>query len=425
MYSGLSFEQAPPVSAVMRFFLTVPIFGIILTLLVGLHPSEILIASHPLSLASIHVMFLGIITMAMFGALFQMQSVLGGYSIPNAAGNAFLIHLFLSIGTLSLGSAFVFVSPPLFVVAAVFLGSSILYTAKLILPLLFRGSSHDTLRGMKIALISLAIVALLGIVMASEYANETFGSLHEVLRTIHYSFGLIGWIAVLIIAVAFQVVEMFYVTAPYSSWCKRNALLIIALSLGLKALWTLAALLFAWIFDVLIGLLLIGFIATTMKRLLNRKRRVSDVSIWFWFFGIGLLFVSLSAYTIYSLSGIELFQPMALVAFALFALSIILGMIGKIVPFLIWFHLNAAGYMDTPIMSNIITHTRAKLLFVLFVSTALFTLVGSLYHPFLSMGAIMGSAMFALLFYNIFTALALYAHTVRFGVRFDFDTKIQ
>ena len=138
MYSGLSFEQAPPVSAVMRFFLTVPIFGIILTLLVGLHPSEILIASHPLSLASIHVMFLGIITMAMFGALFQMQSVLGGYSIPNAAGNAFLIHLFLSIGTLSLGSAFVFVSPPLFVVAAVFLGSSILYTAKLILPLLFR-----------------------------------------------------------------------------------------------------------------------------------------------------------------------------------------------------------------------------------------------------------------------------------------------
>lgn len=425
MYSGLSFEQAPPITAVMRFFLTVPIFGIILALIAALYPDEVLMPSHPLSLASIHVMFLGVITMAMFGALFQMQSVLGGSSIPNAAGNAVLIHLFLTIGTLSLGSAFAFVYSPLFVVAAVFLGASILYTTKLILPLLFRGSSHDTLRGMKIALVSLAIVALIGIVMASEYANETFSALHESLRTIHYSFGLIGWIAVLIIAVAFQVVEMFYVTAPYSRWCKRNALMVIAVSLGLKVLWTLSSLPFVWIFDGVIGGLLIGFMVTTMKRLLNRKRRVRDVSIWFWFFGMGLLAVALSAYGIYSLSGIELFQPIALAAFALFALSIILGMIGKIVPFLIWFHLSAAGYMDTPIMSDIITHVRAKYLFLLFVFTALFSLFGMLYHPLFAVSGFIGLAMFALLFYNIFRALRIFRHTMQYGVRFEFDTKMQ
>jgi hypothetical protein len=364
-------------------------------------------------------MFLGVITMAMVGALFQMQSVLGGRPIPNASGNALLIHLFLTIGVLSLTFAFSFLYPPLFVVAAVFLGSSILYAAKLILPLLFSGSSHDTLKGMKISLIALSATVLLGIMMATEYANETVGSQHEILRTIHYSLGLVGWIAVLIIAVAFQVVEMFYVTPSYSNWCKRNTFSVIAGSLGLKAFWLLAALPFVGLFDAIMGALLAGFIATTLKRLLKRKRRVSDVSIWFWLFGMGLLFISLSAYGIYTASGIELFQPMALMAFALFALSIILGMMGKIIPFLVWFHLNSAGYMDTPIMSNIITSSRAKALFVLFALTVFFVLAGVVYNDLLKIGGVVGTAMFSLLLYNIITALKMYRHTLRYGMRFE------
>lgn len=421
MYNGLSLDQAPPISVVMRFFITVPIFGIFLCGLLLFHPDTVLIASHPFSLASIHLMFLGVITMAMLGALFQMQSVLGGSAIPNASGNAWLIHLFLSAGVISLTCAFTFLYPPLFVIAAVFLGSSILYTAKLILPLLFNGTSHDTLKGMKISLMALSVTALLGIVMATEYANETFGSLHEVLRTIHYSLGLIGWIAVLIIAVAFQVVEMFYVTPSYSHWCKRNTFTLIAAALGLKALWLVFALPLVGLFDTIIGALLLGFVATTLKRLLKRKRRVSDVSIWFWLLGIGLLFVALSSYGIYLASGMEVFQPMALVSFALFALSIIMGMMGKIIPFLVWFHLSSSGYMDTPIMSNIITHARAKALFVLFALTVLFVLGGVVYNELLRIGGMIGIAMFVLLFFNIVTALKMYRHTLRHGTRFNFD----
>lgn len=419
MYNGLSLDQAPPLSVVMRFFLTVPIFGILLSAIVFLNPHEVLTPTHPLSLSVIHLMFLGVITMAMIGALFQMQSVLGGKSIPSAVGNAFIIHSFLTIGILSLVGAFVFSLAPLFIVAAVFLGAAILYTANLILPLLFGGATHDTLRGMRLALISLAITAIFGIMMATSYANASFPASHEAIRTSHYSLGLIGWIGTLIIAVAFQVVEMFYVTTPYSIWCKKNAFRILIAALFMKILWLFLSLPFVWMFDVVIGALLIGFAVTTVKRLIQRKRRVRDVSIWFWTFGIGLLTLSIISYAISKWSGYELLQSISLISFALFALAIILGMMGKIVPFLVWFHLNSAGYMDAPIMSNIISQSRAKAVFILFSLTSGALLTGVFVEEFFIFGALSSAAMFSVVFFNLIKALQLYRHTRIYGTRFE------
>lgn len=419
MYNGLSLDQAPPISVVLRFFFTVPVFGILLTLIVFFNPHDVLTPTHPLSLAAIHVMFLGIITMSMFGALFQMQSVLGGRPIPSVLGNAFLIHLFLVIGVLSLSGAFVLGTPELFIIASVFLGASILYVATLILPLLFVGTPHDTLRGMRLALIALSLTAILGIVMASEYANLSFSAFHAVIRSVHYSLGLVGWIAILIIAVAFQVVEMFYVSTPYSPWCKRNAFKVIAVSLFLKIIWLFTALPYVWVFDLVIGALLIGFVTTTAKRLKMRKRRVSDVSIWFWSSGIILLSLAVVAHMVSLSNGYPQSQTISLIAFGLFALAVILGMMGKIVPFLVWFHLNSAGYMDTPLMSNIIPQSRAKGVFTLFILTSFTSIVGVFYIEFFALSALIGAAMFTLLLINLIKAYKLYRYTLSHGKRFE------
>lgn len=419
MYNGLSLDQAPPISVVLRFFFTVPVFGILLTLIVFFNPHDVLTPTHPLSLAAIHVMFLGIITMSMFGALFQMQSVLGGRPIPSVLGNAFLIHLFLVIGVLSLSGAFVLGTPELFIIASVFLGGSILYVATLILPLLFVGTPHDTLRGMRLALIALSLTAILGIVMASEYANLSFSAFHAVIRSVHYSLGLVGWIAILIIAVAFQVVEMFYVSTPYSPWCKRNAFKVIAVSLFLKIIWLFTALPYVWVFDLVIGALLVGFVTTTAKRLKMRKRRVSDVSIWFWSSGIILLSLAVVAHMVSLSYGYPQFQSISLIAFGLFALAVILGMMGKIVPFLVWFHLNSAGYMDTPLMSNIIPQSRAKGVFTLFILTSFTSIVGVFYIEFFALSALIGAAMFTLLLINLIKAYKLYRYTLTHGKRFE------
>lgn len=417
MYNGLSLDQAPPISVVLRFFLTVPLFGLLLSALIFLHPHEVLTPNHPISLSAIHLMFLGVVTMAMIGALFQMQSVLGGAPIPAPLGNALLIHLFLILGILSLVGGFLSLWPSLFVIGSVFLGSALLYGVFLVLPLLLKGSSHDTLRGMRVSLVALGATVVLGIVMAGGYANGTLSASHEAIRSLHYSLGLIGWVSTLIVAVAFQVIEMFYVTEPYSRWCKRNAFRILAASLLLKILSLFLALPFVWIADLVMGALLIGFVITTIKRLRGRKRRVRDVSIWFWEVGMGLLSISIAAYA--ASWWHETFSLVALLAFALFALAIILGMMSKIVPFLIWFHLNSSGYMDAPIMSNVIPVQRAKAVFFLFVSTAFFVLGGVFVIEFLVVGSLLGAALFVQLFYNLAKALMLYRTTVKNGMKFE------
>lgn len=420
MYNqGLSLDQAPPITVVLRFFLSVPLFGLLLSLLMMLTPAEILTPSHPYSLAAIHLMVLGVITMSMIGALFQMQSVLGGRPIPAPAGNGLIIHTFLTIGVLSLAGAFGFGFPPLFIIAAVMLGAAILHAANLVLPLLFGGIIHDTLRGMRLALISLAVTAILGIVMAVSYANGMFSPSHDAIRTLHYSLGLIGWIGALIIAVAFQVIEMFYVASPYSSWCKRNAFRIIAASLALKGLWLFAALPYGWIFDGVIAALLTGFVVTTAKRLRMRKRRVSDVSIWFWGMGVALLQLSLIAHITYLYRGEMAIEAVALIAFFFFALSIILGMMGKIVPFLVWFHLSSQGFMDAPIMSTIIPRNQLIITFWLFVLTAAFALVSPLYSEALRIAGLTAAAMFAMVFTNLIGATNVYRHTLAHGTRFE------
>ena len=57
----------------------------------------------------------------------------------------------------------------------------------------------------------------------------------------------------------------------------------------------------------------------------------------------------------------EVITPMMLVAYGGFALSVVFGMMYKIVPFLVWFHLNSQGYFDAPVMTEIISPKRAKL----------------------------------------------------------------
>jgi len=384
-------------------------------------PSEILTANHPISLASIHLLFLGMISMGMIGALFQMQSVLGGAPIPSPLGNSLIIHTLLAAGTFALASAFIAQMPALFIIAAVLLGSGVVYFAQILLPLLLRKMAHNTLQGMRFAIVSLLITAILGIVMATAYANETFGDSHALLRESHYSIGLIGWVAALIIYVAFQVVEMFYVTTPYSDWCKHNVKRILATSLSLKILWLFTALPFGWVFDGVIVMLLIGFASTTMKRLKSRKRRVSDVSIWFWMLGIGLLMIALLSYLSSMLSSYTPLEAMSLTAFALFALSIILGMMGKIVPFLVWFHLNSAGYMETPIMSNVIPQKRLKMTFWLFCSMALTALAAPFYPLILIVSGLCGIMLFSVVLLNLTNAAKLYRSVLVNGTKFTFE----
>ena len=79
MFQGLSTDQAPPISVPFRFFLTAPIFGILIGLLIFSNPADIIFNKFsPTTIGLIHLFTLGILTMIIFGALQQMLPVLAG-----------------------------------------------------------------------------------------------------------------------------------------------------------------------------------------------------------------------------------------------------------------------------------------------------------------------------------------------------------
>lgn len=420
MYNGLSLDQAPPLQSVLRFFATVPFFGSLFALLLVVYPQSILVSSHPIAMSALHLLVLGVITMSMFGALFQMQSVLGGKPIPSPIGNAWILHTLFTLGVMSLAIAFGLHNAVMFVIASIFLGSSIVYLIQLLLPLLFEGVTHDTLKGIRFSLIALGVALLLGIYLAHSYADQEMGAFFETVRSLHYSFALAGWIGALIIAVAFQVIEMFYVTESYGTWCKRNAFNIIAVSLIIKTLLIFFAVPYTWIPDLFIGALLIGFAATTAKRLHARKRRVPDPSIFFWYLALFLLCLSIVSYTAYLWTGLAVCMTLSLIGFLFFALSIILGMIGKIIPFLVWFHLSSSGYLDAPMMHEIIPAKRSFALFFLMLFASFFGICGIFFTPFITLSGMIFLSLFLLLGYNIVGSIKIYRQVIATGNRFTF-----
>jgi len=384
-------------------------------------PTQILTLGHWYCLGAIHLLFLGIVSMGMIGALFQMQSVLGGAPIQNPHRHSLIIHALLSVGVTALVGGFVWSISDLFMVASIALGGALIYFAIIVLPLLFGELSHDTLKGMRFSLLSLFITASLGVIMAVSYGTGVISDHHATVRTMHYSFGLMGWVAALIIYVAFQVVEMFYVTTPYSDWCKTNVKRILGSMLAFKIVWLVGNFPFVWVFDTVIAVLLTGFVVTTLKRLSQRKRRVSDVSIWFWYAGLGMLMMAIITYGAFLVLGLSPLVSVALIAFAFFALAVLLGMMGKIVPFLVWFHLNAAGFMETPIMSNVISTKRLKLTFWLFSATALLALMAPWYPLLLRGAGLVALLLFAVIVMNLIMATRLYVNVLKTGTKFSFD----
>ena len=103
-----------------------------------------------------------------------------------------------------------------------------------------------------------------------------------------------------------------------------------------------------------VALLLAGFAAVTLKRLSQRKRPVADATVLLWRTGMGALLLAAFFGIASTLGdGASLFDLAAL-SFAYFFTSVIFAMSYKIVPFLVWFHLNAKGVLETPMMGDIV-----------------------------------------------------------------------
>jgi len=415
----LSLEQAPPIGVILRFFLTVPLFGMTLAILLLLEPDALFASNSGATLAAIHLFFLGVVAMAMVGALFQMLPVLAGVVITSPLRHSGIVHLMLVTGTVMLAAAFMTFEGWMFSAAMGLLGVAVTYVVILMLPpLLKQRDANATVKGMRVALVSLGLALLFAIVMLYGHASSSVLEEYLSLRSTHYSFALIGWVAFLIISVAFQVIEMFYVTPPYPNWLSQHGWKLFLATLLLKAFTLFFTPGLAVGVDAFLVLLLGSFAVITLRRLSQRKRPVADATVWFWRLGMGWLLVSLLIWLL-SLWQLLWSETLGLLAFGAFVLSVINGMMYKIAPFLVWFHLNSQGFFDAPVMNEVISQKRAKLHFWLHAVSMVLLMLSGVTSEFMYAGALTLLLAFALLGYNLRGAIQTYGRVQKEGNRFD------
>jgi hypothetical protein len=122
----LSFENAPPFSAPLRFFLTAPLFAVLAGLLLVIEGPVVFTSRWtPGALAATHLLTVGFMLQVMLGALIQVLPVVAGADLPRPLALARAVHVGLTGGGLLLVGGFWFGLPWALAGGALLLGLTV------------------------------------------------------------------------------------------------------------------------------------------------------------------------------------------------------------------------------------------------------------------------------------------------------------
>jgi hypothetical protein len=344
--AGLSFEQAPPFSLPLRFFLTAPLFLLAAAILIAFSPDALASRWTPQALALTHAFTLGFLAMVMLGALMQMLPVVAGSPMPAPRLVAWISHVALVLGTVALVAGFLTAEPAAYGSSVVLLGISFTVFLAAAAIGLARAAAGVTVNGIRFAVLSLALTILLGLALALLRAGWWSPPAIEYAINAHVSLGLIGWVLLLVVGVAYQVVPMFQLTPPYPPRLSRwlaGALFALLLFHAAAPLLPPAA---AHLVDAALAAGILLFAVATLRLQSRRRRKLPDVTLDYWRLGMASLIASVAVWLAARFSPAWADSDaypllLGILFIGGFAVSVVNGMLYKIVPFLAWFHLQS------------------------------------------------------------------------------------
>lgn len=423
--AGLSLEQAPPISLSFRFFLSAPLFLLLASLILLVSGPQALISRWtPALLALTHLITLGFLSMTMIGALMQMLPVVAGAPMPWPRTVAWMVHIPLLAGTVMLAFGLFFSWTAMLGIAIFPLAFAFgVFLVAAACSLSASQVRHATMRAMRFASLALAVTAGLGIALASTLGGYFNLPLSELVG-LHAGWGLLGWVGLLVAGVAYQVVPMFQLTPAYPArltrWLGGTVFLLLC---G----WSLAPYLpplpAAWGGALAAGGVATGFAlfaGATLYVQHKRRRRVVDVTLQFWRIGMLSLIAAITLWAAAQLTTAIAEDPRYPIALGMlfmmgFAVSVVSGMLYKIVPFLVWLHLQSRLPKDktAPNMKQIIPDRAARRHMWTHTASVLL-LLGSMPWPLLvyPAGLALGFAS-CMLWLNLLAAVRLYLRLAR------------
>ena len=420
-FTGLSLDQAPPISAPVRFFLTAPLFAMVASILMLLTDATLFSSRYTVeSISVVHLFTIGFMAMVMLGALQQMLPVLAGVSIPKASLVATSAHLLISGGLLLMVFGLLTSSALVTLVAPFVLGMGFsILLGGIFLALRKVTFLTPTIRGMRWALFFALLTVVLGVFLLTAYGQNSVGSYQITVANIHAVLGVFGFAGVLIMGVAFQVIPMFYVTPAFHERYQKYLVLSVVVIIALWALFNVLTPSFTWVVKLLLVAVFSGFAYLVLEKMNQRKRPIADITVYYWRLGAVMAFLGLIVWT---LSDFITFEIDGLVGTLLgggFVMSIMMGMLYKIIPFLVWFHLNGMGYMSIPSMGEMVNKKWARIQFSLFVLSLLFFSMTP-FEPMISkLGAVTLFVSMLILEVNLLNAYKNYGQTLKRAPDFD------
>jgi hypothetical protein len=299
--------------------------------------------------------------MVMFGALTQVLPVLTGRGINKVDKIAPRIHLSLVLGVIIFPFNFFFkdpfilwlsLTPLLFAFLLILIGLGYLFIQKVI--------QNPSIKAIRFALLGLVLSLITGGVqlLTFQYAILSPILSGKSLTDLHLMWGLIGWVSALIMAVSFQVIPMFHVTPNFPTWLRRYwptglFLSLVVVTLGVMFGWTSLQQLGSFLISI--GLLV--YALSTLQILAQRKRKVNDATVNFWRLAMVSLISSIVIFNMAQWSELTSKNQLQMLAILVFIfgyiMSVILGMLVKIVPFLAYLNLQQSALNSVQAMINL------------------------------------------------------------------------
>lgn len=420
MAAVLSFEQAPPISVPFRFFLTAPSFGVLAGLyLLWLGPAAFEARSTFPVLAMTHALTVGYLMQVMCGALMQLSPVAAGANVWRPWWTGSLLHLGLTLGGVCLVGGFALAAPGLFKAAAVVLGTSLgIFVVIMLVALVRTPARGPTVEALRFAVVGLGVTVVLGASMASVFGWGVALPV-RLLLPIHAGWGLIGWSLVLVAGVSYLVVPMFQLTpsypAVYARWLPRGLFAALALwSLLLAAGEDLAALRHPG--GVAVLLLGVSYAAMTLRLQRKRRRKVADVTMLFFRAAMLCGLAAAALALLLPLAGETWRAPLesvtGIMLLAGFFVSVVDGMLYKIVPFIVWLNLQKVMPVP-PNMNKVIPERQTRRQLWLHLAALAALLPAPLLPAAAYPAGLLFAASNAMLGWNLWCAMRLYRATLK------------
>ena len=367
-----------------------------------------------------HLFTIGFIAMVMLGALQQMLPVLAGVTLPKASLVATTSHILISLGLVLMSIGLLQSIKAIIFMATLSLGLGFLILlGAIVLAIRKVEFLTPTIRGMRWAIGFAFIVVMIGMHLLSSYGTGVMGTTHLSFANMHAAFAIFGFAGILIIGVAFQVIPMFYVTPAFHENYQKYLVLAVVATLVFWALLSFLAVDLAWIAKTILVALFALFGYLIIEKMNQRKRPITDITVYYWRLSGAMAILGSLLWLSSGFIEEDVLSFVGVIIGGGFLMSVMSGMLYKIIPFLVWFHLNGMGYMSIPSMGEMVHKKMALAQFVLFVVTLVLFTLAFLLPIMMKVGAVTLFVSMVLLEINLVLAYKNYGETCKRKPDFD------